>query len=68
MNLKMPRSIPHAQWLAAGLGTLSLLIGGLLVKRAGTSTAGSPLGWLLIALGIVGLLIAVGIVAGAYRE
>ena len=58
----------QATWLAAGLGVICLLLGFLLVAKNASSYSGSPVGWFLIACGVIGLLTALAIVAGAYRE
>ena len=60
------RSIRGGRWLLAGLGIIAIVVGGLLVARAGTSTAGSPFGWVLVAVGIIGMLMAFGVAVGAY--
>jgi hypothetical protein len=62
------RSIKNGRWLLAGLGIIAVLLGGLLIQRSGSSTAGSPLGWVLVALGIIGVLVAFGIMVGAYGD
>jgi hypothetical protein len=65
---RLGRGIPYGRWLAAGLGIVSIVLAAVLIKRAGSSTAGTPLGWALLALGIIGLLIAFGIAVGAYGD
>lgn len=54
--------------LSFGLGVVLVLAGAYLVIKAGTSTAGSPLGWTLVALGVVGVVASIGIIAGAYDD
>ena len=58
----------HATWLSAAGGVIALLLGLYLVRKNAASYAGSPVGWFLIACGVIGLLSALAIVAGAYRE
>ena len=54
--------------LCFGCGVLALLAGLLLVAKNAHSNDGSPVGWLLVALGIFAVLGTVGILSGAFRE
>jgi len=53
--------------LAFGLGVVLFLIGAYLVAKAGSSTSGSPLGWVFVALGVISVFVCVGFLAGAYE-
>jgi uncharacterized membrane protein HdeD (DUF308 family) len=58
----------QASGLSVGVGVLALLAGVLLVVTSSNSNDGSPVGWFLVACGAIGVLTAVAIFAGAYRE
>jgi hypothetical protein len=57
----MPRPLA-----AAGLGFALLVIGGLLALKATQGSTANILGWALLAAGIIGVLTALALVAGAY--
>ena len=60
----------NLKW-AAPILLLSLVagaVGARLIERSAGSNAGSPVGWLLLAAGIAGVLLAIGVAAGAFNE
>jgi hypothetical protein len=58
----------QASGLSVAAGALALLSGLLLVLKSSNSNDGSPVGWFLIACGVIGVATALAILAGAYSE
>ncbi len=50
------------------LSLAALLLGAYLVRKLSPFSDAIEFGWLLIALGIFGLLAALGFITGAYRD
>ncbi len=49
-------------------GLTALLLGAYLVRKLSPFSDAIALGWLLVVLGIIGLVIAFGFITGAYRD
>lgn len=61
----------HRWWPALAsliFGLAALLLGGYLVRKLSPFSDAIALGWLLVALGIFGLVIAFGFITGAYSD
>jgi FAD/FMN-containing dehydrogenase len=59
--------VKWGRWFSLLLGLGAVVAGGLLIERSSGSTAGSPLGWILVAIGIFWSLGTLAIVSGASR-
>lgn len=61
------RRAAFASLACFALGTLANIVGGRLIVQSLGNSTGSPMGWVLVSAGVIGLLAVLGFSSGVYE-